>query len=158
MASDGFRSINVDIWEEDVLQESDLVEAYHLDGAEAQQEAEGISQQVRGHLNKGDAPTALSSLLSSPLPYGPSPTLQPAKESILSTLLVLLNSVKSTEISALLKSLDLDQRDTLMKWIYKGLARPELGAGGVLLGWHEKLTEIAGTGCIVRVMTDRRRV
>lgn len=52
MASDGFRSINVDIWEEDVLQESDLVEAYHLDGAEAQQEAEGISQQVRGHLNK----------------------------------------------------------------------------------------------------------
>lgn len=53
---------------------------------------------------------------------------------------MLLNSVKSTEISALLKSLDLDQRDTLMKWIYKGLARPELGAGGVLLGWHEKVS------------------
>lgn len=27
-----------------------------------------------------------------------------------------------------------------MKWIYKGLAKPELGAGGVLLGWHEKVS------------------
>jgi len=39
-----------------------------------------------------------------------------------------------------------------------------LGEGGggqqmsVLLNWHEKLVEIAGTGSIVRVMTDRRTV
>lgn len=37
------------------------------------------------------------------------------------------------------------------------------GEGGgqamsVLLSWHEKLVEIAGKGCIVRVMTDRRTV
>ncbi|KAJ6166835.1 hypothetical protein N7470_002282 [Penicillium chermesinum] len=36
------------------------------------------------------------------------------------------------------------------------------GGGGqqmsVLLNWHEKLVEVAGTGCIVRVMTDRRTV
>ncbi|KAJ5163614.1 uncharacterized protein N7500_005444 [Penicillium coprophilum] len=36
------------------------------------------------------------------------------------------------------------------------------GGGGqqmsVLLSWHEKLVEIAGTGSIVRVMTDRRTV
>lgn len=36
------------------------------------------------------------------------------------------------------------------------------GGGGqqmsVLLSWHEKLVEIAGPGCIVRVMTDRRTV
>ena len=37
------------------------------------------------------------------------------------------------------------------------------GEGGgqtmsVLLSWHEKLVEIAGAGCIVRVMTDRRTV
>ncbi|KAL3470850.1 actin-related protein 2/3 complex subunit 5 [Aspergillus californicus] len=39
-----------------------------------------------------------------------------------------------------------------------------LGEGGggqqmsVLLNWHEKLVELAGTGSIVRVMTDRRTV
>lgn len=37
------------------------------------------------------------------------------------------------------------------------------GEGGgqamsVLLSWHEKLVEVAGAGCIVRVMTDRRTV
>jgi actin related protein 2/3 complex subunit 5 len=39
-----------------------------------------------------------------------------------------------------------------------------LGEGGggqqmsVLLSWHERLVDIAGTGSIVRVMTDRRTV
>lgn len=28
----------------------------------------------------------------------------------------------------------------------------------VLLSWHEKVVEIAGLGCITRVMTDRRTV
>ncbi|KAG0131529.1 actin-related protein 2/3 complex subunit 5 [Tuber indicum] len=38
---------------------------------------------------------------------------------------------------------------------------PGRGDGGgmsVLLSWHEKVVEIAGTGAIVRVMTDRRTV
>ncbi|KAF2101848.1 Arp2/3 complex subunit Arc16 [Rhizodiscina lignyota] len=78
--------------------------------------------------------------------------------------------------------------DCLMKYIYKGMAQASpssgskgtmtrqatggfsqiqgrVGAGegsghtmGVLLSWHEKLVEIAGVGCIVRVMTDRRTV
>lgn len=26
-----------------------------------------------------------------------------------------------------------------MKYIYKGLARPEIGASAVLLGWHDKV-------------------
>lgn len=33
------------------------------------------------------------------------------------------------------------------------------GAGmSVLLSWHEKLVEVAGLGCVVRCMTDFRRV
>lgn len=47
-----FRSINVDIWEEDVLLESDLVPAYHLDPRSAAAEAESKAQQTRGLLNK----------------------------------------------------------------------------------------------------------
>lgn len=32
------------------------------------------------------------------------------------------------------------------------------GAMSVLLSWHEKVVEVAGLGCIGRVMTDWRRV
>ncbi|CAO1634392.1 unnamed protein product [Sympodiomycopsis kandeliae] len=151
-----FRSINVDIWEEDVLLESDLVPAYHLDPQSAAADADAKAQQSRQLLNKSDIASALQLLLTDS-PYGGT-EMQAAKETYLQAFLQLLNSVKSTDIAPLLKALDVDQRDTLMKWIYKGLSRPELGSGGVLLGWHEKLTEIAGTGCIVRVMSDRRRI
>jgi len=77
--------------------------------------------------------------------------------------------------------------DTLMKFIYKGMSQTSspsskavspqatgfsqiqaraLGGGAeggghgmsVLLSWHEKVVEIAGLGCIMRVMTDRRTV
>lgn len=79
-----------------------------------------------------------------------------------------------------------EMADCLMKYIYKGMAQatPPSGSKGmspqstgfsqiqgrvgaaegsghamsVLLSWHEKLVEIAGLGCIVRVMTDRRTV
>ena len=35
-----------------------------------------------------------------------------------------------------------------MKWIYKALSRPELGGGGVLLGWHEKVSVELVVGCV----------
>lgn len=40
-----------------------------------------------------------------------------------------------------------------------GVANESTGAAmSVLLSWHEKVVEIAGQGCIVRCMTDWRRV
>jgi actin related protein 2/3 complex subunit 5 len=97
----------------------------------------------------------------------------------LQTLVTILNSTKSADITTVIKSLSQDTQDTLMKYLYKGMGMPGWGdvSGSVLLGWHEKvrslgasalvlsnssfsmqLTEVAGTGCIVRAMTDRRIV
>jgi actin related protein 2/3 complex subunit 5 len=95
----------------------------------------------------------------------------------LQTVVSILNSTKSSEINNVVKALSQDAQDTLMKYLYKGMGMPGWGdvSGSVLLGWHEKvrlelvsyvnfltinlqLTEVAGTGCIVRVMTDRRTV
>lgn len=40
-----------------------------------------------------------------------------------------------------------------------GAANESAGAGmSVLLSWHEKVVDVAGLGCIGRVMTDWRRV
>lgn len=40
-----------------------------------------------------------------------------------------------------------------------GAANESAGAAmSVLLSWHEKVVDVAGMGCIGRVMTDWRRV
>lgn len=61
----------------------------------------------------------------------------------LSSLLEIVNSTKSADISAALKSISIDQRDALMKYIYKGLQLGGESAEGincaVLLGWHERV-------------------
>lgn len=100
---------------------------------------------------------ALSVILDN-APYGPK--VDEAKVLTLQTLLTILNTTKATEITGVIKSLSQDSQDTLMKYLYKGMAMPGWGdiSGSVLLGWHEKLTEVAGVGCIVRTMTDRRTV
>lgn len=86
-----------------------------------------------------------------------------AKRVTFALLLETLNATRSTDIPAALRTLNLAQRETLMKYLYKGLALGGTRAGAaegincaVLLLWHEKLTQVAGTGCIMRVMTDRR--
>ena len=38
------------------------------------------------------------------------------------------------------------------------VGEPLAGNMSVLLSWHEKVVEVAGLGCVVRVMTDFRRV
>lgn len=69
----------------------------------------------------------------------------PGQHVTLLSLLEILNSTKSSDIPNAIKSISLDQRDALMKYLYKGL---ELGGAGgeregvncaVLLGWHERV-------------------
>jgi actin related protein 2/3 complex subunit 5 len=50
-----------------------------------------------------------------------------------------LSSVKSTEIPALVKTLNENQLDLLMKYVFKGMAAPEKFNSSTLLQWHEKV-------------------
>jgi len=142
---------------EDVLRDEELYDADPRDPSQVLEEARQRQVAVRSSLAKNDIAGALSIILDN-APYGPN--VDEAKEITLSTLLTILNSTKSTEITPVIKSLSPDAQDTLMKYIYKGMAMPGWGdiSASVLLGWHEKLTEITGVGSIVRAMTDRRVV
>ncbi|KAH0834158.1 actin-related protein 2/3 complex subunit 5 [Lanmaoa asiatica] len=152
-----FRKIDVDAYDEDVLQETELYDPDPREPAQILSDAKQKQLAVRSALNKGDITGALNVALESP-PYGQ--TVEEAKNLTLHTVVSVLNSTKATDVPNVLRSLSQDEQDTLMKYIYKGMGMPGWGdvSGSVLLGWHEKLTEIAGTGCIVRVMTDRRIV
>lgn len=63
------------------------------------------------------------------------------KNLTLQTVVSILNSTKSSEISNVVKALSQDAQDTLMKYLYKGMGMPGWGdvSGSVLLGWHEKV-------------------
>ncbi|KAJ8518958.1 hypothetical protein ONZ45_g4021 [Pleurotus djamor] len=152
-----FRKIDIDAYDEDVLQESELYEPYPQDASQALEEAKQRQSAVRSALAKNDTAGALGIALDN-APYGPN--VEDAKVVTLQTILTILNSTKSTEVTPVIKALSQDSQDALMKYLYKGMAMPGWGdiSGSVLLVWHEKLTEIAGVGCIVRTMTDRRTV
>lgn len=75
------------------------------------------------------------------------------------TIFELLSSIKPNEISDVIKTLNTEQQDVLMKYLYKGFADPKSYNPAILLNWHEKLVKAAGHGCIVRsVLTDMRTV
>ncbi|KAJ3728682.1 arp2/3 complex 16 kDa subunit [Lentinula raphanica] len=152
-----FRKIDIDVYDEDALQETELFDADPRDPAQVLEESRARQVSVRSLLAKNDTVGALTTILEN-APYGPN--VEDAKTISLQTLLTILNSTKSTEIPNVIKSLSIDSQDTLMKYLYKGMAMSGWADSNasVLLSWHEKLTEIAGTGCIVRTMTDRRTV
>jgi len=157
MADNSFRKIDIDAFDEEVLLESELYELDARDPTTVLSDARQKQTAVRQALSRGDTAGALANVLEN-APYGPN--VEEAKTITLQTLLLILNSTKATDIPPIVKALSIDAQDTLMKYIYKGMAMPGWGdvSGSVLLTWHEKLTEVAGTGCIVRVMTDRRTV
>ncbi|KAF8127621.1 actin-related protein ARPC5 [Boletus edulis] len=152
-----FRKIDVDAYDEDVLQDTELYAPDPREPAQVLSDTKQKQLAVRSALNRSDITSALTVALEGP-PYGPH--VEEAKNLALQIVVSVLNSTKSTDVPAVLRSLSQDEQDTLMKYIYKGMGMPGWGdvSGSVLLGWHEKLTEIAGTGCIVRVMTDRKTV
>ncbi|KAF3930694.1 hypothetical protein ABW19_dt0208423 [Dactylella cylindrospora] len=130
---------------------------------------QSLNQQCRGLLQRGENTEALRVALEQ-VPYGAD---EAGKDLHCTTVVEILGSIKQSEMSATLNAIysssdaGSELLDTLMKYLYKGMARkdaPQVGAGGasggmsVLLSWHEKVVEIAGLGSIVRVMTDRRTV
>ena len=83
---------------------------------------------------------------------------QQAKDRNTQTVMEALLSVRSNDMSNIVKSLSSEDLDVLMKYVYKGMAFPEVFNAATLLSWHEKTLEIGGLGSIVRVMTDQRTV
>ncbi|KAI0753661.1 arp2/3 complex 16 kDa subunit [Fomes fomentarius] len=152
-----FRKIDIDQFDEDALLDSEVYDLDPRDPAQALNDAKQHAVAVRSSLAKNDYVGALTLVLEN-APFGPH--VEEAKNLNLQTLVSILNSTKGSDIPGIVKALSTDAQDTLMKYLYKGMALPGWGdlSGSVLLGWHEKLTEVAGTGCIVRAMTDRRLV
>lgn len=52
-----------------------------------------------------------------------------------------LTAYKSAEVEKAAKTLDKNDQDVLMKYIYRGFSEPTEGSSAVLLTWHEKVSK-----------------
>jgi len=66
-----------------------------------------------------------------------------------------LTNTKEADIAKVVDSLDVEELDILMKYIYRCMESGEHDSKS-LFKWHEKVLEKSGMGSIVRVLTERR--
>lgn len=97
-------------------------------------------KEANANIARGDSAAALTASLATSEPTGT---------------LSVLGTVKLAEIPGILKSLQDQELDALMRAIYKGLANPVENNCAVLLSWHEKVVELGGEGVIVRALCHR---
>jgi bacterioferritin-associated ferredoxin len=67
-----------------------------------------------------------------------------------------LSQVTDNEIAGLVESLNLEQLDNLMKYVFKFMGKSN--NCGTMLKLHAQIVDKGGNGCIVRSMTDRKTV
>lgn len=145
----GFRKIDVDQYSEDVFRDEE--------GNEVTSPGAGYidEQEVMSQLRGGRAYEALRMVLIA-APVGSKN--QSARDQALALALKVILSIKTAEIDSIVKKLDTDQVDILMKYIYRGFECPSDGSSAHLLAWHDKVYQQGGVGSIVRVLTDKKRV
>ncbi|KAI9106221.1 actin-related protein 2/3 complex subunit 5 [Phlyctochytrium arcticum] len=151
------RKIDVDKYDDEdaFIDEEQTSAEPTASSAEVEDEVNARASEVRAALSRSDYAGAVAKALENP-PAGAQ--LQAAKDKNTATVMEALAAARATDIPTICKSLSTAQMDILMKYIYRGMASPELYNSAVLLTWHEKTTEIGGVGSIMRVLTDRKRV
>lgn len=78
----------------------------------------------------------------------------PLRDQVAELILRVIFNVKSSEIESIVNTLDLDEIDILMRYIYYGFEHPVEGSSAHLLTWHDKACNRGGVGSIVRVLTE----
>ncbi|XP_042867265.1 actin-related protein 2/3 complex subunit 5-C-like [Penaeus chinensis] len=147
--SSEFRNLDVDQYNEDNYKEDD---------GEPQSPPIGIDEAtIVSHINSGNHADALKLLLTN-APVASKGKNEQVKDMALNLVLKVLLSVNKSQMDQIIGALDQTHLDVLMKYIYRGFERPSEGSSAILLIWHEKVYNVGGVGCIVRVLTDRKRV
>ncbi|CAK7270922.1 arp2/3 complex subunit [Sporothrix epigloea] len=120
---DAWRTINIDALEEDSPANFDTTTLRPPVPEITEAEIRELAGQVRQLLRGGDSEGALRGCLETPVYVGSDAT----KEAALQTILEVLQSIKASEMSPLLKRLYTTENgsellDVLMKYLYKGMA------------------------------------
>jgi len=118
-------------------------------------DVQGRDREVTGLLGRRDKARALAVSLQNPPVASKVAETKDANAAVVEKV---LTTLADSEIPAIIESLDLESCDALMKYLYKFMERPKTSNCGLMLKIHAALSEKAGMGSIVRVLTDRKQV
>jgi len=141
-----FRKVDVDQLDEDRYQDEQIDET----GESGPNESD-IQSLLMAKKNND----ALKAVLASPVFSSKNQSL---KNKSLELVIKVLSAFKTNEADTALKTLEKNEIEILMKYIYRGFAEPSDSYSAVLLTWHERVLKVGGLGCIVRVLTDKKSV
>ncbi|KAL5612932.1 hypothetical protein BROUX41_003991 [Berkeleyomyces rouxiae] len=186
--TDAWRTINIDALEEDSPYNFNTATLHPPQPEISEAEVRALATQVRQLLRGGDPEGALRGCLEMPVYNGDDAVKDAHLQTILEVLQSIKASDMTPILTQIYTSPGGSELvDVLMKYLYKGMdsgssrassarATPQttgfsqvgMRPGGpnesvtaamsVLLSWHEKVVDVAGQGCIVRCMSDFRRV
>ncbi|KAG5931780.1 hypothetical protein E4U59_007931 [Claviceps monticola] len=127
---DSWRTINIDAYNEDSSVNFDISTLHPPQPEISEAEVRQLAGQVRQLLQGGDAEGALRGCLETPVYVG----TEGAKDAHLQTIIEVLQSIKASEMSPLLKKLYESEGgneciDVLMKYIYKGMSMGQSSGG-----------------------------
>ncbi|KAK2591173.1 hypothetical protein QQS21_011129 [Conoideocrella luteorostrata] len=128
--SDAWRTINIDAYNEESSFNFDVSTLHPPQPEISEAEARQLAGQVRQLLRGGDTEGALRGCLETPVYNG----TEGAKEAHLQTIIEVLQSIKASDMSPLLKGLyespgGSECLDVLMKYIYKGMSMGQSTGG-----------------------------
>ena len=150
--SNVFRTLDVDNYCEDIYKDDQDAAETPGPVSEVGDIADTL---VESLLSEGKAAEALSHVLAS---TGLGIKSKEAREANLGVAMRVMMAIKTSQIEGAVAELDNENRDILMKIIYRGFENPSEGSSGQLLVWHEKVFAVSGVGSIVRVMTDKKTI
>ncbi|KAI9219556.1 actin-related protein 2/3 complex subunit 5 [Blastocladiella britannica] len=138
--------------------------AAQVDLPALQSAAQARASDVANALSRGDTAGAIRAALAGEHPYGAAsgPTADPKlgaiKDQSTKPVVDALSAARAADIPALVAALSPADLDLLLKYVYRGMASPVGVNCAALLAWHEKITEVAGVGAVLRVIGDGRAI
>lgn len=144
-----FRRVNIDQYcEREFPDEDEELQK------QADESINNFIYELDNNLNQGNNLIALNMILDKP---HQSNLLQSEKNRLVLFVIRILQTFKQKEIDSVLEKLSSSQLDILMKYIYRGFEFPNESASANLLLWQDKVYQIGGLGCILRVMTNIKK-
>ncbi|KAM9988278.1 hypothetical protein ACTFIZ_003648 [Dictyostelium cf. discoideum] len=135
--------------------EDDNVESGQAGKSDAEYKADiaNREKEVTKALNAGKPQDALNVALADPPVYTKTGAIKDQNATIV---LNLLGSFKDKDVETSVETLNDDQLDILMKYVYRGLATGENSP--IFFKWHECVLKKGGAGTIIRVISEKKTV